>query len=106
MRITALAEAEHYNPFPGGIGSKQLEIIKQQDEPTIVIMEMSPLDLWILQNRILAGCKQVNKLSKYIFQAWKHLRKDLVKLAIQGKIYLMSYDMVQIFTGNYIKNTK
>lgn len=116
MRITALAEAEH-QPSPtrlstkkatwgNRIGPKQIQIIKQQDEPTVVIMEMSPLDIWILQNRILAGYKQVNNLCKYIHNTWKPIRKDLIKLAIKGKIYLMSYDMVQIFTGNYVKNVK
>lgn len=47
--ITILAEADHQNI---NIAKKQLEIINYNisisDEPILVIMEMSPLLLWIL----------------------------------------------------------
>lgn len=38
MHVTILAEAEHQNPFPGGIGSKQIEFLKQQTGITMVII--------------------------------------------------------------------
>jgi hypothetical protein len=95
--ITILAEADHQNI---NIAKKQLEIINYNisisDEPILVIMEMSPLLLWIMQNKIFEGVKNVSKLSICINIVWNNMRKELTKLAIQGKIYLMSYDVVQI----------
>lgn len=103
MKITALAEAEHYN---ANIGKTQIEFIKQYNKPCLVVMEMSPISLWILQNKIFEGVKQISKLKRYIYSAWSNIKEDLVKLAIQGKIYLMSYDVVQICTGNFVKHVK
>lgn len=89
--ITILAEAEHKNPT---IARKQLKVIEYElskGQPLLVVMEMSPLLLWIMQDKIFSGEKNVSKLSKYINSTWIILRKELTQWAIEGKIYLMSY---------------
>ena len=104
--ITILAESEHENK---NIANKQIEIINSMitRNNKLVIMEMSPLSLWIMQDIILSGCKNIKELEIYINPTWSYLRKTLTKLAIQGKIYLLSYDMIQIFSGDvciHVKN--
>lgn len=105
--ITILAEAEHRNY---NINKKQLELINyavaNSEEPILIIMEASPLLLWIMQNKIFEGIKNVSKLGIYINSTWKNMRNTLVKLALTGKIYIMSYDIVQTLDYNTKKQVK
>ena len=105
--ITILAEAEHRNY---NINKKQLELINHavanSEEPILIIMEQSPLLLWIMQNKIFEGVKNVSKLGTYINSTWKCMRNTLVKLALTGKVYIMSYDIVQILDYQTSKKAK
>jgi len=104
--ITILAESERKNP---SIARKQLKVIEYElskGHPLLVVIEMSPLLLWIMQDKIFKGEKNVSKLSKYINPIWIILRKQLTQWALEGKIYLMSYDVVQILDYRTIEKAK
>ena len=104
--ITILAESERKNP---NIARKQLQIIEYElskDQSLLVVMEMSPLLLWIMQDKIFKGEKNISKLSKYISPNWIAIRNQLAQWALEGKIYLMSYDVVQILDYKTINNAK